>query len=260
MSCSAPTVTVGGVVLSTNDFVNAQELLTVSGDQGDPTADAYDENIANGNNNRSTSGVQFPVPTQTTLPPPITQTPQASNDTPPLGGNGVPVSCTLWVGDYDYQLSPNYKVRNFSINALWPNPVTNISLPGGTISASDRVCNLQALAVNIAEPLRARFGSFSINSGIRNANSTSTGLSQHVTGEAVDIQFLGWNYDMYWQNAQWVKDNIRYDQFIFEHSDKTGLAWFHLSFKRSGNRSPALPTKVMTMYRNRYSPGLKRFG
>ena len=68
MGCAAPTVIVAGVELSTSDSVNAQPLLQISGDQGDPTADGYDENIANGNNSRNTTGVQFPPPTQSSLP------------------------------------------------------------------------------------------------------------------------------------------------------------------------------------------------
>ena len=40
-----------------------------------------------------------------------------------------------------------------------------------------------------------------------------------------------------------------------EHSSATGSVWYHLSFKRGGNRG-----KVMTMYRGGYSPGLRRYG
>lgn len=256
MACSAPTITVGGVTISTSDFENARELMTVSGDQGDPTLDGYDENIANGNNTKSTNGVQFPPPKQTTLPPPIKETPEKSDDKVPPGGNGISVTCTTWVGDYDYPLSPNFKVRDFTVNAFFPNPL--IDVPGQT--ASQRCCNLQALAVNVAEPLRAKFGSFRINSGVRNQNTTPNGTSQHVLGEAFDAQWSGWTYSMYWENAAWVRDNIPYDQFIFEHSSSTGLAWYHLSFKQAGNRPASSSTKVMTMYRNNYSPGLKRFG
>jgi len=73
------------------------------------------------------------------------------------------------------------------------------------------------------------------------------------------VQFAGWTYERYWQATAWIKDNLPYDQFIFEHSDRTGLAWFHLSYNRSGNRPVTQRTKVMTMYRNQYSPGLLRY-
>ena len=86
------------------------------------------------------------------------------------------------------------------------------------------------------------------------------GISQHVTGQAIDVQFTGWSYERYWENAQWVKDNIPYDQFIFEHSSKNSLAWYHLSYNSTGNRAASVPSKVMTMYRNHYDSGLKKYG
>jgi zinc D-Ala-D-Ala carboxypeptidase len=256
MSCAAPIIIVGGVPISTNDFENAKELLEVSGDNGDPTADAYDESIAGGNNNKNAAGVQFPASEQTTAPPAINVPADQSVESKPATNNGSPVSCSVWSGDYDYQLSPNFKVRDFTVNALFKNQLNDFQ----SYTASVRCCNLQNLALNIAEPLRAKFGAFSINSGIRNQNSvTFPGVSQHVLGQAMDVQFAGWTYDRYWENAQWVKDNLPYDQFIFEHSDKTGLAWFHLSYNAAGNRASSERTKVMTMYRNKYDSGLKRY-
>ena len=262
MSCAAPTVIVGGVTLSTSDFENAKELLdTVSGDNGDPTLDEHNENIAGGNNTAGTSGVKFPPPEQTTLPPPINVPAEQTVETKPPTNNGAPTGCAVWSGDYDYQLSTNFKVRDFSINAYFKNQLTSVTVHSVTYSASDRCCNLQNLAINIAEPLRARFGPFTINSAIRNQNSVKApNVSQHVLGQAMDVQFAGWTYARYWENAQWVKDNLPYDQFIFEHSDKTGLAWFHLSYNAAGNRASTDRTKVMTMYRNKYDPGLKRYG
>jgi hypothetical protein len=259
MSCTPPTVVIGGETLSTSDFQNAADLLnTVSGDGGDPTADGYDESVAGGNNTSGAHGVQFTGDKQTSSPPPITQQADASNDGKPTYKQGTPVTCLVWTGDYNMQLSPNFTVKSFSLKALYKNPL--IDLPAYSITANQRCCNLQNLAMNIAEPLLAKFGTLNINSGIRNINTTPFGVSQHVSGQAIDVQFSGWSYARYWENAAWVKDNIPYDQFIFEHSDKTGLAWFHLSYNKTGNRLAADPTKVMTMYRNHYSPGLKRFG
>ena len=263
-SCSPPTITVGGIVLSTSDFENAKTLInTVSGDQGDPTLDEYTENIAGGNNSAGSTGIQIPgnpantPPIQTTPPTPSPYPASDTNANPSLAGNGTPVVCAIWDGlDYDFQLSPNFKLRQFTVNALFPNQL--IDYAGYT--AQVRFCNLQNLAVNVAEPLLAKFGSFTINSGIRNKTSTPSGVSQHITGQAMDVQFAGWNYAKYWENAAWVKDNINFDQFIFEHSSSTGLAWFHLSYNSAGNRLASNTTKVMTMYRNHYDSGLKRYG
>lgn len=257
MACTPPTVIIGGVTISTSDFVNAREIITrVSGDAGDPTLDEYEENIANGNNTRATTGIQFPPPVQTTLPEPIPEKSKGNITDEPPGTQGTPVGCSPWTGNYSQQLSPNFTVKNFTVGATFPYPLTDY--PG--FPASTRLCSLQNLAMNIAEPMLAKFGRFNINSGLRNQTSSKSNISQHVKGEAMDIQFPGWSYSRYWDNAEWVRNNIPYDQFIFEHSPTTGLAWYHLSFRRAGGRAASDRTKVMTMYKNKYSPGLLRYG
>ena len=256
MKCKSPEIVVGGVVMSVSDFENAKELVTVVGnDTGDPTYDEYEENIANGNNTKESTGIQIPPPVQTTPPPPIPETPEQSNETPPPIKPTEPSGIANWTGNYNLQLSPNFKVRDFTIDTVWKHQM--IDYMGFTTDT--RCTNLKALAINVAEPILAKFGKFTITSGIRNSTSSKTQISQHIKGEAMDIQFPGWSYNRYWENAAWVKDNIPYDQFIFEHSTATGLAWYHLSFKKNGNRPVTAANKVMTMYKNNYSPGLKRF-
>lgn len=265
MACSAPTVIVANVEISTSDLENASTLIDiVSGDNGDPTLDEYTENIGNGNNGAGTTGIQLPSepagtpPAQTSLPTPSPIPADISIVTPAKGGNGQPVSPSIWTGNYNDQLSTNFTVKDFTVGALFPNPLTDYN---ATYTAQVRFNNLRGLAINIAEPLRARYGPFRINSGIRNKTSTPPPrLSQHITGQAMDVQFAGWSYARYWENAQWVRDNLQFDQFIFEHSDKTGLAWFHLSFNLAGNRAITERTKVMTMYRNHFDTGLHNHG
>jgi hypothetical protein len=254
--------------LSENTLENARDLIdAVGADTSDPTADEYESYIASGNNTAGVKGIQSPLPTQTTLPTPSPIPAAESNTTPPPAISASGVTCTIWDGvNYDVAMSPNFILRNFTIGYAdkSKNSVRGCFFPHELVdvagySRQTRFCNLQALSMRVLEPLWAKFGQFRINSGIRNENSVKSGVSQHVTGEAVDVQFPGWTYDMYWQNAQWVKDNIPYDQFIFEHSDKTGSVWFHLSFRQSGNRPATAPNKVMTMYRGHYDNGLKKY-
>lgn len=275
MACSAPQILVGTVdgqpfYLPDSDFENAQTLLsTVSDDQGDPTLDEYTENIASGNNSKATTGVQIPStpegkpPVQTSPPPPIAEKAEQVIDKPAPGGNGAVPSSIVWDGEnYDIQLSPNYKLSAFTVKCVFPYPLIDYVDSSNNIPKQTRFDNLRALAINCVEPLLAKFGpTLKINSGIRNKTSTPPpGLSQHISGQACDIQFTGMTYANYWENAQWVKDNIPFDQFIFEHSSSTGLAWFHLSYNTAGNRPASVRTKVMTMYRNQYDAGLKRYG
>ncbi len=270
MGCSAPTISVGGVDLSTNPFTNAQQLIQeIGSDQSDPTNDDYEGYTANGKNSGNTTGITVPAPVQTALPDPIAQPAKASDEIPPPSQNYPTSGCPIWDGiNYDYPLSTNFTLRYLTVGGgtgaapnavrgcMFPHELTDI--PG--YSKQVRFCNLLNLAQNVLEPLWARFGQFRINSGIRNDNSVpAPGTSQHVTGQAVDIQFPGWTYDTYWQNAQWVKDNIAYDQFIFEHSSKSQTVWLHLSYKAGGGRAIGNRTKVMTMYRGQYDSGLKKY-
>jgi len=263
MPCSAPTIIVGGVELSTSTSENAKALIDELGDDNsDVTEDEYESSIAGGNNTESTTGIQIPPPIQTSPPPPISETPKSSDDKPAPAKNSPPTSCMPWDGkNYDIALSSNFILRYFTIGfgtgsslnsrrgCMFPHQLIDVQ----GFDKQTRFCNLQALAQHVCEAMFVKFPNMRVNAGIRNENSVKNGISQHVKGEAVDIQINGWNYQQYWDNAAWIKDNINFDQFIFEHSEKTHSAWYHLSFNQSGNRG-----KVLTMFRNQYSPGLKK--
>ena len=265
--CSGSVDYVGGVIMPTSNFDNARELIAAVGsDLADPTADEYEDNIVAGNNDKGTTGIQSPLPTQTTPPKAVTETPKDKNDTPPPARPTTSVNCKTWDGvNYDISMGKHFSLRNFTIGypdtsrnrivgCLYPNKL----IDAFGLTKAERMCNLQALAENVLDPLYDKIGTFRINSGIRNENS-SKGISQHCKGQAVDVQVPGWGYDRYWDMAAWIKDNLPYDQFIFEHSDATKLAWFHLSFNRAGNRPVGTPRKVCTMHRNKYIEGLKRY-
>jgi len=258
MDCKPITVVIGGVTMSTSAAQNAQPLLEeLGGDNGDPTFDEYTSNIAGGNNVTGTKGVQLgDPPEQISLPGAPTSPSSASDDKVPPNTPGKPVTCATWAGNYDDKLSTNFKVRDFTVNAFFKNELIDYA----GLTASQRCCNLQALAVNIAEPLLAKFGNFRINSAIRNQETCRPpNRSQHTLGMAMDIQFPGWSLDKYWEMAPWIRDNLPYDQFIYEYSQK-GTVWFHLSYNQAGNRKPGDPLKVMTMWRNKYDHGvLKRY-
>lgn len=256
MACTPPSESVGGVLISASPFENARDLLGKLGTEGDPTNDEYEENVASGNNAEGKTGVQFPPPEQTSPPPEIKEKPEEKDDKEPPPKEGQPVDCdgTLPLPtpiDYNQALSGNFKLRDFTIGAVFPHELTDVA----GYDKKTRFCNLKALSTNVAEAMFAKFGKFNINSGLRNTSSSKS-VSQHYAGEAMDIQFSGWTYERYWENAAWIRDNIPYDQFIFEHSSKTGLAWYHLSFKRNGPQRRI----VLTMYRDQYSKGLQKFG
>lgn len=179
--------------------------------------------------------------------------PTAQNDATPPPTEETPTDCSAIteqnVSD-SFQLSPNFTLGALSSQAALSR---NRVIAQSGLTVSQIVCNLKSLSENVCEPLRTRYGSFVITSGFRSGN----GQSQHGTGQAVDVQFPGVTFDTVWERAQWVKDNIPYDQFILEYLTvgTGGRPWFHLSFSRTGNRRQVLTCK----YPGRYEPGLKRY-
>lgn len=275
MSCTPPSETEGGVLISASPFENARDLLApgnngeppISGDNGDPTLDEYEENIANGNNEFGTKGVQFPPPAQTTLPEEIKDKPKEENNNKPVPKAGDPIPCDKvdTSGLYGPGGSINYDMplrstdgrdsgltlRDFTVGAKFKHSIKDDP------QILSKICNMTNLAYNVVRPLQEKYGkeNIMITSGLRNSNSST---SQHNIGQAVDIQFRNSNYETDWERAQWIKDNVPYDQYIFEHSSTSGRAWNHLSYNPNGNRPSGERTKVMTMHNNNYSPGLKK--
>ena len=104
---------------------------------------------------------------------------------------------------------------------------------------SEHLENLKAWAVNIFQPCRNHFGiPIHINSGYRSkklneAVPGSSKTSQHSTGQAGDIDMDNTSIT----NAQlfhWIKDNLEFDQLIWEFGTSKNPDWVHVSFVAKG--------------------------
>ena len=99
---------------------------------------------------------------------------------------------------------------------------------------------MKAVAENIFEPLRAHVGGpIKINSFYRSINlNVAIGgakSSQHTRGEAMDIDdTLGHmsNKDMF----EFIKDELDFDQLIWEFGDDDNPAWVHVSYVSPENK------------------------
>lgn len=101
--------------------------------------------------------------------------------------------------------------------------------------------NLEVLVSTVLDPLRVAYGKpIRITSGYRSplVNRRIGGVrnSQHMLGEAADIQPMnGSRDDMRWL-YHYIKDNLVYDQLIWEYGDDFAPQWIHVSYKKGRNR------------------------
>jgi len=105
--------------------------------------------------------------------------------------------------------------------------------------------NLRAVAENIFQPVRDHFGvPIGVSSGYRckelNKAIGGSKYSQHMIGEALDI-----DADIYGKvtNAEifnYIKNNLEWDQMIWEFGDDEEPNWVHVSYKESGGNRKQL--------------------
>ena len=165
------------------------------------------------------------VAEDSTAAPPVT--------TPPTSCLSVPVPAPS-----TFVLTPNFTLGRLSSEAIisrYP-----VRAQHG-LSYIDIVCNLQAWAEQIGEPLVAQYGNImAITSGFRGGSSTS----QHERGQAGDIQFLTYTVQQVYDVAIYIRDNLNFDQMILEYG--SNKPWLHISYNRAGNRSSTAFNKFGT--------------
>ena len=106
--------------------------------------------------------------------------------------------------------------------------------------------NLKQIAVNVFQPIRDALGCpIHVSSGYRSADlNTAIGgsrRSQHVEGRALDLDadvFRGCtNSEIF----NYVRENLEFDQLIWEFGDEDNPDWVHVSFVYDGiNRKRCL--------------------
>ena len=129
--------------------------------------------------------------------------------------------------------------KNFSLGEFTKSQAAKqmgiINVPGPT-----EVSRLQALVLNVLQPLRTAMGyPVIVKSGYRSSdlNLAIGGAvnSSHMKGEAADI--VGSNKA---QMFNYIKDNLPFDQLIWEKGNNTEPEWIHVSYKSIGNRKQVL--------------------
>ena len=96
----------------------------------------------------------------------------------------------------------------------------------------DHIENLTELCTHVLEPTRRNFGKpMVISSGYRSEELCeaigSSKNSQHAKGEAADFEITGIDNK---ELAEYIIDNLDFDQMIWEFGDKDNPDWVHVSY------------------------------
>ncbi len=99
--------------------------------------------------------------------------------------------------------------------------------------------NLIAIAQNVFQPMRDHFGiPIGVTSGYRcKALNTAIGgskYSQHMIGEALDIDAHMCGGVTNKELFNYIKDNLDWDQMIWEFGGEEEPDWIHVSYKEGG--------------------------
>lgn len=128
--------------------------------------------------------------------------------------------------------------ENFTLQEL---TVTSTGLPNQP-NAEQLEC-LKSLAENILQPLRNLYGGpIVVNSGFRsvsvNISIGGASNSQHCKGQAADLSCDDNN-----RLFSLIRNNLDFDQLIWESGNDISPAWVHVSFNYGANRKSVLKMK-----------------
>jgi zinc D-Ala-D-Ala carboxypeptidase len=104
------------------------------------------------------------------------------------------------------------------------------------------IANFKLLAEKVFEPIRNHFGKpIHISSGYRSAalNKAIGGAasSQHCSGEAIDIDMDGHAGGVTNKMVfDYIKDNLEFDQLIWEFGTDANPDWVHVSYESTGKQ------------------------
>lgn len=154
------------------------------------------------------------------------------------------------------RVTKNFKAKEFfKSNTSETKGIDNIPSDGESL---DVYLSIAALANNCLQPIRNKFpqNSIIISSGFRNeqVNKLVGGSksSDHRFGAAADFTFSGSiNYRIVFD---WIKDNLDFDQLIWEHGNERTPQWVHISYRKDGNNRKQVLRAYKVGKETKYKP------
>ena len=120
------------------------------------------------------------------------------------------------------------------------------------------LANMKKIAENIFQPIREHFNvPIRISSGYRslalNKAIKGSATSQHCSGEAMDIDMDATSIS----NAaifNYIKDNLNFDQLIWEFGTDKNPDWVHVSYKSTGKQRKQILKALKVNGKTSYAP------
>lgn len=130
--------------------------------------------------------------------------------------------------------------ENFSLHEMTFSP-SAIRKGIANKPTDEHIENLRILCEKVLQPIRDKMAcTINVSSGYRapalNALIGGSRTSQHCFGQAADLQVEGRNHEMF----NFIKDNLEFDQVIWEFGTDAEPAWVHVSYNAKHNRKQVL--------------------
>jgi zinc D-Ala-D-Ala carboxypeptidase len=120
---------------------------------------------------------------------------------------------------------------------------------------AEQLLNMQFVAKEIFDPVREFIGgpllasSFFRSKELNDAVPGSSKTSQHMSGEAIDIDADGYQYGSNLAIFDFIRTTLDFDQCISEYPDDFGTpSWVHVSKKRIGHNRKEVLVKLRKKY------------
>lgn len=121
--------------------------------------------------------------------------------------------------------------------------------------------NLKLVAKHIFQPIREHFKKpINVSSGYRSkalndATPGSSPTSQHCTGEALDLDQDEMNTGITNKMVfEFVKNNLNFDQLIWEFGNDQNPDWVHVSYESTGRQRKQILKAVRVNGKTTYKP------
>jgi len=122
------------------------------------------------------------------------------------------------------------------------------------------IANFKLLAEKVFEPIRnhfrcpihisSRYRSAELNRAIKGSSATS----QHCTGEAIDVDMDGSSNGVTNKMVfDFIKDNLEFDQLIWEFGTASNPDWVHVSYESTGKQRKQILKAIRTNGKTSYA-------